>query len=355
MPINFYETHTLLAAIEQLDPPVTFLRDRYFPTNNATDLFATDDVLIEYREGTKKLAPFVAPRKGGVTISRRGYHMERFAPPYIAPRRSLTSDELKRRGFGEALLTTLTPAQRQQTLILKDAEELGEMITRREEAMAAEILQTNGCVMKHIADDADKDDEMYIQFYEGDVNQAQYTPTDPWDWDNNESIIDDMAQMIRMLTTRGLPATELLTAPDVGDAILRNPYIQKLLDLRNYEIVGVDPTLLPDGVARLARINVRGRMIDILTYEESYTGDDCKETPFIKPGTAIMTAPGVGRTLYGAVTQVEQRDGEFHTYQGRRVPKYLSNADGNTRTLTITSCPLPIVNNKNPFVTASVL
>jgi len=354
MPINFYETHTLLAAIELLDPPITFLRDRYFPTNDATDIFSTDDVLIEYREGAKKLAPFVAPRKGGVTILRRGYHMERFTPPFIAPRRSLTADELKKRGFGEALLTTLTAEQRQQTLLLKDAEELGEMITRREEAMAAEVMQTNGCVMKHIADDADKDDEMYIQFYEGSVNPAQYTPATPWDDANYEFIIEDMAMMIRMLTARGLPATELLTSPDVGDAILRNKYIQKLLDLRNYEIGGVDPELLPTGVAKLARLNVRGRMIDILTYEESYDDDKGKDTPFIKPGTAIMTAPDAGRMLYGAVTQVEQSDGEFHTYTGKRVPKYLSNADGNTRSLTITSCPLPIVVNKNPFIKASV-
>ena len=47
MPFNFYDTHTLLMAVEQLTPPSSFLRDRYFPTNNATDLFATTDVLVE--------------------------------------------------------------------------------------------------------------------------------------------------------------------------------------------------------------------------------------------------------------------------------------------------------------------
>lgn len=79
MPFNFYETHTLLMAVQQLTPAATFLRDRYFPTNDASDVFATDDVLVEYRDGSKKLAPFVAPRKGGVTILRNGYHMERYA------------------------------------------------------------------------------------------------------------------------------------------------------------------------------------------------------------------------------------------------------------------------------------
>jgi len=138
MPFNFYDTHTLLMAVQQLTPAATFLRDRYFPTNDASDIFATDDVLVEFRDGSKKLAPFVAPRKGGVTVLRAGYNMERYTPPFVAPRRVLTLDELRKRGFGEALYSQLTPEQRQQTLILRDADELGELITNREEAMADE-------------------------------------------------------------------------------------------------------------------------------------------------------------------------------------------------------------------------
>ena len=134
MPFNFYDTHTLLMAVQQLTPAATFLRDRYFPTNDASDIFATDDVLVEFRDGSKKLAPFVAPRKGGVTVLRAGYNMERYTPPFVAPRRVLTLDELRKRGFGEALYSQLTPEQRQQTLILRDADELGELITNREEA-----------------------------------------------------------------------------------------------------------------------------------------------------------------------------------------------------------------------------
>ena len=40
---------------------------------------------------------------------------------------------------------------------------------------------------------------------------------------------------------------------------------------------------------------------------------------------------------------------------GRRVPKYVSSAEGNSRTLTISSRPLMIPNNKNPFIVADVL
>lgn len=354
MPFNFYETHTLLMAVEQLTPANSFLRDRYFPTNVASDVFATDDVLVEYKDGSKKLAPFVAPRKGGVAILRNGYHMERYTPPFVAPKRALSYDDLNKRGFGEALFTKLTPAQRQQTLILKDADELGEFITRREELMAAETLLNNGCVMKHIADDADVNDEMEIRFYDGEQNPAFFTPSVKWS-DPNANIIADLGVMIRMLTSKGLRATELVCAPDVADAIVNNAQIKELLNNRRYEIGSVEPETLAAGAAIVAKLNIGGRIISVISYDETYTDDDGNDKQYIPAGKCILTAPACGRTLYGAVTQVEQADGEFHTYAGKRVPKYLANAEGNTRSLTISSRPLLIPNHKNPFIAADVL
>ena len=70
MAFNFYDTHTLLASVQQLPPLHSLLLDRYFPTNAASDVFATDDVLVAYRTGSTKATPFVAPRTGGITILR---------------------------------------------------------------------------------------------------------------------------------------------------------------------------------------------------------------------------------------------------------------------------------------------
>ena len=153
MAFNFYDTHTLLMSVKQLPPLHTFLLDRYFPTNAASDIFATDDVLVEYRKGSKKAAPFVAPRKGGITILRDGYTMKRFTPSYIAPKRPLTIDDLKKRGFGEALYPNLSPEQRQGVIMMGDLDELRNMNLRRKEAMAAEVIFTNGCIMDEYIDD----------------------------------------------------------------------------------------------------------------------------------------------------------------------------------------------------------
>ena len=351
---NFYDTHSLLMSVQQLTPAASFLRDRYFPTNGATDIFATNDVLVEYRDGNKKLAPFVAPRKGGVTMLRNGYHMERFTPPFVAPKRNLSIDDLTKRGFGEALYSQLTPEQRQQVLLLKDADEMGDFITRREEAMAAEVMLTNGCVMKHIADDVAEGDEQSIMFYSGDVNPAQYTPGVKWDADG-ANIEADIGNMARMLTKYGLRAADLVCSPDVAETIINDKKIQEKLNNRRYEVGDVKPEMLPAGAAIVARLNILGRIISVISYDETYTDDAGNDKLYIPAGKCVLTAPAAGRTAYGAVSQVEQSDGLVHTYAGKRVPKYLASAENNTRSLTISSCPLLMPNHKNAFISATVL
>lgn len=357
MPFNFYETHTLLASVNALAPLHTFLLDRYFPTNAASDIFSTDDVLIEYKKGSKKASPFVAPRKGGITILRDGYHMKRFTPSYIAPKRSLSIDDLRKRGFGEALYTNLTPEQRQGVIMLGDLDELRNMNMRRKEAMAAEVIFTNGCIMDEYVDDFHTFDEKEVRFYEGEQNPAVYTPSKVWDTseESGKQMINDIAAMISMLTSRGLPATEVLVAPDVADVILANEWIIKLLDNRNYHIGGVDPETLPSGASKIARLNIKGRMIDFLCYEDTYTEVDGTVKQFIPAGMIAVCAPAAGRTVYGAITQVEQSDGEFHTYTGVDVPKYISDATHNVREVTLSTAPLCMPNNENPFISAKVL
>lgn len=354
MALDILKTHYLLMAVQEMTPVSTFLRDRYAPTNPSTDIFATNDVLVEYKDGSKRLAPFVAPRKGGITILREGYTMERYEPPYIAPRRTLTIDDLAKRGFGEALYTDLTPADREAVMIMNDIAEMDEMITRREEAMVAETMLKNSCTMRHYADDMKTVyDEKQIMFYEGSSNPATYTPTTKWG-QTGAKILDDIYTMAMKLISRGLPATDLVVAPDVAQIMLNDATIKELMDIRNYNIGSMAPVALPNGVSRLCVLNVYGIEITVFVYADTYLADDDTQTQFIPAGNVVLTAPACARTLYGAVTQLEQTDGRFHTYAGKRVPKYLADAVSNVRTITTTSCPLVVPNNKNPWVSAKV-
>ena len=352
--MDFSETLTLLAAIEQVPREASFLRDRYFPTNDSTDIFNTDKVIVEYKDGDKKLAPFVSPRKNGVNVFREGYEIHEFEPGNIAPKRPLYIDELKKKGFGEALFSNLTEDQRQIAIMMKDYQDLDQMITRREEKMAAELLQTNALVMNHIADKGDEYEAKTIQYYTESANPASYTAATSWA-DASADIYGDLAAMITMLTKKGLPATDVLMGADVAEAFMKNEQILTWLDNRRIELGNISQVELPNGAAQLCTMTVKGHKMTFYGYDNTYTDDDGSDKPYLAADCVIVTAPACGRTAYGAVTQVEQADGRFHTYPGRRVPHYVASAEENTRSVTITSKPLMMPNHKNAFICGKVI
>ncbi|WP_217969028.1 major capsid protein [Adlercreutzia caecimuris] len=351
--IDLYNTHQLIAAIQGIDPRPRFLTDRYFPTNDATDIFATEKVLVEHRKGQRGLAPFAGRDGAPVVIGRAGQEMREYTPPTVAPSRVLTVDDVSKRGFGEALMANVSPEVRSTYLTVSDMDELGGYIDRREEAMAAEVMLTNGCVMKAVADDLSVTVSDELRFYTEASNPATMAFDMSWD-DPKAPILEYLGSMARFLTSRGLPAKDLVCAPDVADAIINNEGVQKLLDNRRVAIGEAAPKLEADGAAIMCQLNVHGRMIDVISYDETYTDDSGEVRQYIPAGKVVMTAPGAGRKLYGAVTQLE-KDDEMHTYSGRRVPHVISSLRTNKREIVVTSRPLLLPVEVNPFVAGTAV
>ena len=356
--MNFYETATLLEALKQVKAPTNFLADRYFPTDGNTDVFKSNKVLVEYRDGDQTVAPFIAPRVNGVTLERLGNTMHEYIPPTVGMKRTLTIDDLKLRGFGEALYGDKTPEEREGILVTEDMAELRDTLRRRHEVMASEILFNNKLTIKEFGDDGKPSGaEKVMQFYEGGSNPAIYTPSSNWTTteESGKQIIADITAMVKMLTTRGISATEVVMASNVADVFLANPYIQKLLDNRRMKMGEVKPIELPDGAARIARLNIRGRMIDFLTYDEEYYDAESKKMkPYIPEGYIVLLAPGCGHTVYGGITQMED-DNQFHTYAGEEVPKLLVDRTHDTKMISVRSAPLLLPHYKAPWVSAHVI
>jgi len=350
--IDINNTPSFLMAVQELPPINTFLRDRYFPTNPMTDIFTTESVLADFKEGSKKVAPFVAPRKGGMTLHRKGFLTEQYEPPNVAPQRSLTEDDLKKRGFGEALMSGLTPEDRQDMLVLGDIDDMDKSITLREEQISALCLVDNGYVMKHYVDDKVQED-MEIKFYEGDANPSTFTPMVSWDAPDAD-IISDLAIMAQTRKAKGLGASELLIAADVSDCFWNNNKILKLLDNRGVEIGGIKPENWPEGADLIAKLNCKGHLISIISYVDTYVDDDDTVKSFIPSGKVVLTSPACGRMLYGAVTQLED-DKNFHTYAATRVPKHVVDTSANIKLVRLTAKPLAIPNYRNHATSASVI
>ena len=353
--MNIYKTKVMLGAIKQMTPVTSFIRDRYF-TSGAGDMFPTEEVLVESKDASgNKLAPVVLPRKGGISIEREGYVTSKMVPPLIAPCRPLTIDDLNKKGFGEDLYSDRTPAERQSEILRQDLIDFDEMITNREEYIASQCMFNNGYILKQYADKYGEGEfkEYELKFYEGEANPAEYIPGVMWNA-ADANILADLFLMIRMLTTKGNNASEVLVGSDVADALVGNAKIKELFDIKNYNLGEIAPAALPQGAARLGRLNIRGRMLDIITYDGTYVDEESGEVKSYVPEKSIcVTAPGAGRALYGCVTQMEQEDGQWHSYMGKRVPRYWADKDG--RELTVSSRPLFVPKTKDAFITATVL
>lgn len=351
--MSIYDTPVLLRTVRKIHPVVTFFKNRYFPTG-AGDVFPTTEVLIEYKEGKRKLAPFVIPRKGGITMEREGYTASRYTPPYIAPQRPLTIDDLNKKGFGESLYSNMTPQQRQAQVLGEDLADLSEMIDRREEWMCKELLTSGEVVMKHYSDryGVGVPEEKVLRFYNENFDN-EYTVANTWD-DANSTIYDDLDAMVAMLTRNGNPASDLCMDAAAWKEFIKDSEIKEMLNNRRIEMGMINPVETPDGVAHMGQIIVRGKKLDIFVYDEMYEDEEGEMQCFMPYGTILITAPGMGRMLYGAITQIEQ-DGEFHTYDGSKVPKYFSDSKNEVRELRVASAPVPVPNDRKGWVVSKVL
>ncbi len=353
--MTIYDTLYMLAAVEELTPEPTFFKRRYFPTDTSMDVFGTAKVLADYKEGSRKAAPFVIPNIGPLPVGRGGFSTFELEPGNIAISKPLTQDQLTKRGFGESIMTTVTPEMRARQLLMGDLADLSARTSRTEEWLSCETMLHNGCVMRHQSDNPDVFEDIPVTFYEGSDNPAQFTPAVTWTHGADEHTPGpwyyDVIQMIRMLTRRGRPATDLVVANDVGSFLMEDPWIQYMMDNRRADYGAVNPEAQTEYVVSLGRFNFGGRRLEIFVNDGTFMDEKGAEKPFLDAGSAIVTAPNCGRGLYGAVTQKEM-DNKWHTYAGTRVPNYLSTvvppADE-----TVMSCrPLFVPKTMSPWTSA---
>ena len=353
--MNIYDTLYMLAALEELTPEPTWFKRRYFPTDLAMDVFGTSKVLADYKEGNHKAAPFVLPRVGPLPVGRSGFSTYELEPGNIAISKLLTIDQLNKRGFGESIMSTATPEMRARMLLMGDLSDLSARVTRREEWLACETMLNNGCIMRHQTDDPEIYEDIPVQFYDGTNNPALFTPAAKWTHGKDEHTPGnwywDVIQMIKMLTHRGKPATDLVVSNDVGNFLMEDPWIQYMMDNRRADYGAINPEELTEYVISLGRFNFGGRKLEIFVNDGTFQDETGTETPFLASGSAIVTAPDCGKGLYGAVTQKEM-DNKWHTHAGTRVPNYLSTVKPPVDETTVSCRPLFVPKTLNPWTAA---
>ncbi len=353
--MNIYDTIYMLAAVEELTPEPTFFKKRYFPTDMSLDIFGSSKVLADYKTNGRKAAPFVVPRIGPLPVGRDGFSTYELEPGNIAISKPLTIDQLNRRGFGESILSTATPAERANRLLMEDLSDLSARITRTEEHLACETMLNNGCIMRHETGDPEIYEDIPVRFYDGDDNPSLFTPEKPWEHSADKNTpgnwYHDIVKMVRILNNRSRPATDLLLGNDVGNFLMEDPWVLHMMDNRRADYGAINPKELTEYVTSLGKFNFGGRWLDLFVNIGTFQDHTGAETPFMDKESVVVTAPNCGKGLYGAVTQKEM-DGQWHTYAGTRIPNRISTIRPPADETECTSRPLFVPKTMNPWESA---
>lgn len=350
--LNFFDTYILMAIVEEIVPQASFFRDRYFPTGEG-DVFAADKVLTEYRRGDRKMAAFVSRRIGDIPMDRMGYEIHEYQPAFIAPSRTMTLDDLKKRGFGEALYPGMTKAQRAARLQLRDMSEMDVCIVRREEWMCAQTMIYNACTMQTYVDSKTQGETLYVKFYDG-ASEHTFTVAVPWNASGGD-FFGDVKLMCRLLSRRGLQAADLVLGTDAADAILDMEKVQKLLDKNSGIHIGEIEQQLSvyDGVVYMGTFNFGGFRLNLISVDETYVDDANQEQRYFPATSAMVTAPGCGHLMYGQITQIDFGSMDPIDHAGIRVPKFTLDQPNDTRKLRLASRPLAAPHNYCPWIYAA--
>lgn len=349
--MNLYETTTLIKAIEQSLPVHSFLKNTFFPRKKE---LLTSKVLIDTKRGNRKMAPFVAPRIGGVTIDREGFMTSSVEAPKIAPQRVLTVDDLETRAFGENLYSTKTPAQREQGIIANDLDDFDKMITRREEKMIRDLLFTGKIVIKGYVDVANE------ETVDAEINYGQvkeFTPTVKWNATGADkpTILKDLRKWRREITkANGKAPNMVVMSSDVVDILLGDEELKKLLDNRNISIGKIEPKV-GDAVTFIG--NLPGLGMSLYSYDEWYLDEETDEDVAMVPeGTILLANSDIGEIRYGLITQIEEGSKNFVShYSSSRVPKIWTDVANDRKMIRLSSAPVPVPDNLDSWGVAKVI
>lgn len=313
--------------------------------------FPTKQIDVDFVKGNRRLAPFVHPKVGGKTVPNAGYQTTTYTPPLIAPNTITTAEELLNRLAGENPYSGKTPAERAVEKLAKDTKELEDMITRREEWMAAQAIFTGKIPI------VGEGIEEEIDF--GFTNKEKIsTANKKWNTDTADPIADIREWRIKVQKTGHVNCNVMIMASDVVGVFLKNPIVQKALDTKAYDLAAIKPKELPNGATYVGTLAEFG--MDIYEYNETYLDDwtnpEEPEDKMLVPEKTVAllsTAANYGR-YYGANTVIDEDTKEIITVEDEMALETWVERNPTRRIIQLNSRFLPVPNEVDSWLIATV-
>ena len=350
MAISIYDPRTMGKLVERMPKVHTFVRDTFFRNR---ETFDTQKIDVDFKKGNRALAPFVHKKKGGATIDNEGFQTNTYEPPLVAPNKITTIDDILKRTPGESLYNGKSPNQRAVEKMQRDFTELDEMITRREEWMCCQslfrrkilILDKNGKAIQ---------EEIDFQF----TNKETLKTTDSWKTKKGGKIAQLKAWRKQVQKKGFVNCNICLMGSDALEAFLSDEEVQKMLDVRRFEVAVIAPKELPNGATYIGTIHEIG--MDIYTYNEWYldnwtNAEKPEDKPLLPDNiVALLSTEANYSMYYGAVGIVDEAGKTIAVVEGSRIPEQWVERRPARRFLQLSSAPIPVPHEVDSWFIATV-
>jgi hypothetical protein len=344
--ISIYDPRTMGRVVQKLPPVRTFFRSTFFKHE---ETFVTKNVDVDFKKGSRKVAPFVSRLIGGKIVPNTGYETKTYTPPLVAPEKVTTIDDLLERRPGENMYSGRTPAERAVLKMSEDFVELREQITRREELMCAQAIFTG--TIPVIGDGVNE-----IIDFSFTNKETISKAADKWTADTSNPI-EDLKRWHEKVQKTGFVNCDIcVMGSDVAKAFVNNKNVKELLDVKNYQLAVIQPRQLPDGVTYIGTIHEIG--LDLYKYNEWYLDDWTNPaTPEEKPlvpadSLALLSTNSNYSMYYGAITLIDEATGNFRTVEGKYVADTWAKRKPARRFLSLSSAPLCVPHDVDSWFVA---
>lgn len=347
--VSIYDPRTMGRVVSKLPPVRTFFRSTFFKHE---ETFVTEKVDVDFVKGSRKVAPYVHRVIGGKTVPNTGYSTKTYTPPLVAPDKITTVDDLLKRQPGESITSGRTPAERAVLKMSSDFSELRDMITRREELMCVQSIFTGQIPIIG---------EGLNEVIDFGFTNTETISTATKKWGNAASDpIGDLKRWHKKVQQTGFINCDMcIMADDVATAFINHEKVQKVLDVKNYNLAVIQPRQLPNGVTYIGTIHELG--LDIYTYNEWYLDDWTDETTpveksMVPDGTLALLSSNANYSMYyGAITLIDDATNSFRTVEGKYVPDTWTKRKPARRFLQLQSAPLSVPHDVDSWFVAKVL
>jgi len=327
--MDIYSTTALNRLVLSLKRPQTALLSTFFSTVETSD---TEDIKFDVENKKRRIAPFVSPLRGGKLVEDEGYVTNTFSPAYVKDKRVHDPNKALKRAAGETIGGSMAPIERHRANIAISTANQLEMLNRRKEVMAAEVLRTGKCTIS-----GEGYDTVVVDFGRKAAHTVTLAGAARWGQAGVKPLenLEDWTSTV--LQNSGAVIRDVIMDTAAWRLFRADADVKAVLDTR--PLSASTDALVALQFAKLG-MSYKGQVGEVRfwVYQDWYVDDNGVEQPMLPANTVILASPDVeGVQHHGAI-----RDEDAGIQGVEYFSKSWKEEDPSRRVLLMQSAPLVV-------------